>query len=147
MQKKRVYRLKILIAVAFTLWVTMLGQLALLTPAANAQPSDDNVVVPDVMGMTYLDAQAKLYALGLATARFIKVVESGQGLVVDQFPAAETQVTPGTKITLTVAQDSMPSKQDDGCVMQGKMCVCKDTGWERQCNYGPHSEGLYCQCD
>ena len=77
-----------------TLWIILLCQLALLAPAVSAKSSGANIVVPDVTGMTYPDAQAKLYALGLTTARFIKVVESGQGLVVDQFPAAEAQVAP-----------------------------------------------------
>ena len=105
------------------------------------------VEVPNVLGMTYLDAQAKLYSLGLTSARFIKIVESGSGLVVDQFPAAKTHVAAGAKITLTVVQDALAPQQSDGCIMQGQECICRDTGWKRYCNYGPHRAGLYCQCD
>ncbi len=105
------------------------------------------VEIPDVVGMTYPQAQVKLYARGLTSARFIKVTESGAGLVVDQFPASEMKVAKGTRVTLTVNQTLPLEDDNDGCISQGQTCVCVNTGWERYCDYGPHRKGLYCQCD
>jgi beta-lactam-binding protein with PASTA domain len=105
------------------------------------------VQVPNVSGMTYPAAQSQLYSLGLASSRLIKITQSAPGLVLDQLPAANTNVAIGTKITLTVSQVSPMLVEDDGCAWQGQTCICSETGWSRHCNYGPHRAGLYCQCD
>jgi beta-lactam-binding protein with PASTA domain len=105
------------------------------------------VKVPNVSGMTYSEAQARLYSLGLASSRLIKITQSTPGLVLDQLPAANTNVAIGTRITLTVAQVLPMPVEEDGCVLQGQICTCSKTGWKRYCNYGPHRSGLYCRCD
>ena len=105
------------------------------------------VEIPNVVGMTYPEAQAELYSRGLTSAKFIKVTESGTGLVVDQLPAPGMKVAKGTRVTLTVNQSLPLEDGNDGCSSQGQQCVCIHTGWERHCDYGPHRTGLYCQCD
>ena len=143
-----------LIITAPTIWALSLGDemhdFAGQTYAGELQNKPRNQVlveIPNVVGMTYPEAQAELYDLGLTSAKFIKVTESGAGLVVDQLPAPGMKVAKGTRVTLTVNQALPLEDGNDGCISQGQTCVCINTGWERHCDYGPHRTGLYCQCD
>ena len=65
------------------------------------------VVIPSVIGMTETDARAALEALLLevrVAATTIEVAPEQDGLVVEQSPAADTEVEPGSTVTLTLGR-------------------------------------------
>jgi serine/threonine-protein kinase len=65
------------------------------------------VVIPSVIGMTETDARTVLEALVLevrVAATTIEVAPEQDGLVVEQSPAADTEVEPGSTVTLTLGR-------------------------------------------
>ncbi len=66
------------------------------------------VAMPMVLGLSQRDAVAKLDSLGLVVSDIKEVFRFGrdQGIVVEQEPAADTQLAPGTAVQLSVGRTS-----------------------------------------
>lgn len=66
------------------------------------------VAMPMVLGLTEADARAKLDSLGLVVSDVKEVFRFGrdQGIVVEQEPAAQTQLQPGSAVQLSVGRKS-----------------------------------------
>ena len=63
----------------------------------------DQVTVPEVTATNVVEAQSQLEALGLAVETEEAPAEEAVGTVVDQDPAARTEVDEGSTVTLTVS--------------------------------------------
>ncbi len=75
------------------------------TPAATAAPAAAQVAVPDLAGLSVVDARSKLSALGLrATTTSVTTAAKPAGSVVDQAPKAGAKLAKGSTITLSVAK-------------------------------------------
>jgi hypothetical protein len=71
------------------------------TPARPAS-SSIRVLVPDVTGLSALDARERLFSAGLVLAR-VEAVAGPPGFVMRSRPPAGQRVTPGTAVILFVA--------------------------------------------
>lgn len=97
---------KILIACAIALGVILLLLVVLkLTGAIGGDKGNDEVPVPDLTGMTYEEAEAKLKELGLVIAKGedISSADIEQGRVVSQMPVKYTNVKKGKTITVRLS--------------------------------------------
>ncbi|MET8557485.1 Stk1 family PASTA domain-containing Ser/Thr kinase [Streptomyces sp. NPDC004959] len=75
--------------------------------------------VPDVTGLTYETAQAKLQKLGFEVKQETKESEQKEGVVIEQSPNGDTDLQIGKTITLTVARAkemaTVPSVVNQSC--------------------------------
>ena len=97
---------KILIACAIALGAILLLLVVLkLTGAIGGDKGNDEVAVPDLAGMTYEEAEAKLKELGLVIAKGedISSADIEQGRVVSQMPVKDTNVKKGKTITVRLS--------------------------------------------
>ncbi|MCR4669076.1 MAG: Stk1 family PASTA domain-containing Ser/Thr kinase [Clostridia bacterium] len=97
---------KILIACAIALGAILLLLVVLkLTGAIGGDKGTDEVAVPDLTGMTYEEAEAKLKELGLVIAKGedISSADIEQGRVVSQMPVKDTNVKKGKTITVRLS--------------------------------------------
>ena len=97
---------KILIACAIALGAILLLLVVLkLTGAIGGDKGNDEVPVPDLAGMTYEEAEAKLKELGLVIAKGedISSADIEQGRVVSQMPVKDTNVKKGKTITVRLS--------------------------------------------
>ncbi|MBR3231626.1 MAG: Stk1 family PASTA domain-containing Ser/Thr kinase, partial [Lachnospiraceae bacterium] len=97
---------KILIACAIALGAILLLLVVLkLTGAIGGDKGNDEVPVPDLTGMTYEEAEAKLKELGLVIAKGedISSADIEQGRVVSQMPVKDTNVKKGKTITVRLS--------------------------------------------
>ncbi|MBQ1484563.1 MAG: Stk1 family PASTA domain-containing Ser/Thr kinase, partial [Eubacterium sp.] len=97
---------KILIACAIALGVILLLLVVLkLTGAIGGDKGNDEVAVPNLTGMTYEEAEAKLKELGLVIAKGedISSADIEQGRVVSQMPVKDTNVKKGKTITVRLS--------------------------------------------
>jgi len=69
------------------------------------------VAVPDVIGLTEKDAEAKLGEAGLrASARTREDASAKPGTVIVQSPVAGTELAPGSRVDITVATEAAPTE-------------------------------------
>jgi eukaryotic-like serine/threonine-protein kinase len=79
------------------------GQTIHATVSMGAGPAAQSVSVPNTVGSQYADAISALQKLGLQPAiRFI-VQPDKNGTIIDQDPAADTQASAGSRVTLTLS--------------------------------------------
>ncbi|MEU1038216.1 Stk1 family PASTA domain-containing Ser/Thr kinase [Streptomyces sp. NPDC005551] len=77
------------------------------------------VTVPDVQGLSYSKAKARLTAKGFEVERKNQESTQSQGVVIGQDPGGDTELEKGTTITLTVAVEKKRATVPD---VQGKSC-------------------------
>jgi len=73
-------------------------------PDAPPAPEDRLVKVPDVAGLTYLQAQARLMAQGFMVGRVDEISTKAVGTVLRASPGAGAKAARGTRVTVTVAK-------------------------------------------
>lgn len=74
-------------------------------PATTAAPTPEPLAVPDLVGMAVAQAKAALSAAGLRWRTVLRRTgAAAPGTVVAQSPGADRSRTPGSVVTLTVAQ-------------------------------------------
>jgi len=73
-------------------------------PGVPSAPDDRLVKVPDVAGLTYVQAQARLMAQGFTVGRVDEISTKAVGTVLRASPGAGAKVARGTRVTVTVAK-------------------------------------------
>lgn len=73
-------------------------------------PEEQKTQVPEVIGLSQADAQARLTDAGLVVSvvRQMTTVPSQDGQVIDQSPAPDATVEPGSTVTITIGNLSPP---------------------------------------
>ena len=75
-------------------------------------PENSPITVPSLAGMTLERATSELKAMGLDVGEVKRINDEQvpEGVVIDQYPTATTQVEPGTKINLQVSLGKKPEE-------------------------------------
>lgn len=91
----------------------------------------ENVVVPDLSGLTRADAEAAVAAAGLVVERVIDVYSDDvpAGQVADQTPGAGTTVPGGTPVTISISAGPQPA-QSPGTAIPDVVGMTQDEALE-----------------